>query len=500
MQISSQADGIFASPSGLYDCPTAADVGSGRAEVFVPLQAGHGPQLFPYQWTGVRFLLARSAALLADEMGLGKTAQTLVALQILVSQGQVQRALLVAPKSLLTNWQRELARWAPTVRTQLIAGLPAQRRWLWQHSQATLQLVHYELLVHDARYLERWASQGLLWYDLVILDEAQRIKNPTARASRVLQRVPRRRVWALSGTPLENSVADLCGVFAVVKPGLVNSQMVLAQIRTAVAPYVLRRTKEMVAKQLPEKVFRDCVLELTPEQALRYCQLTCRARKLLRESAGEHFLRHVFVQILRLKQICNFDPVTGRSAKAERLQQDLEEALASGGKAIVFSQFVGTLRRLASLLAQWHPLLYFGGIDRETREAIIAEFRDDPSRRVLLLTYRAGGVGLNLQFAGYVFLFDRWWNPAVEDQAINRAHRLGSTSTVIVTRYLMAGTIEERIEELLKKKRQLFARIFSGGDPDGRLVLAPEEWLALFDPPQQEARQVVGLHAVDQAA
>lgn len=491
MQIRSQADllcteigGPF--PGGLFGQPTS------------PRLSEPTGLLLPYQWTGVRFLLARSSALLADEMGLGKTAQTLVALQILVNMGQVRRALLVAPKSLLANWQRELARWAPSVRTQLVAGPPAQRRWLWQYSQATLQLVHYELLVHDAPHLERWIREGALHYDLLILDEAQRIKNPTARASRLLQRLPRRRIWALSGTPLENCLADLCGVFAVVRPGLVNTQMSLAEVRRAIAPFVLRRTKAMVARQLPPKVFRDCLLELTPEQAHRYCQLICQARKILSNATADQFLRHVFVQILRLKQICNFDPVTGRSAKAERLQEDLRESLGSDAKAIVFSQFVGTLRRLAAILEEWQPLLYFGGIDRQEREAVIAAFRENPAHRVLLLSYRAGGVGLNLQFAHYVFLFDRWWNPAVEDQAINRVHRLGTSGTVVVTRYLMAGTIEERIEELLQKKRVLFDQVFSRDHQLDRLGLTPEDWLGLFEPPKPDGSLAAADHGLTQ--
>lgn len=439
------------------------------------------PQLLPYQWAGVLFLLSRPSALLADEMGLGKTAQTLVALQILVNEGQVRRALLVAPKSLLTNWQRELARWAPQVRTQIIGGTAQQRRWLWQHSQATLRLVHYEILAHDARLLTELVTRGNLHFDLIILDEAQRVKNAQSVGSKVLQQLPRRRLWALTGTPLENCLAELCGVFTLIRPGLLQPEMPLTQVRAAIAPYVLRRTKEMVAKELPPKIYRDCVLELTAEQSARYRETLLRARKTIESADADSLLRHVFVQILRLKQICNFDPVTGRSAKAEQLRYELSSVVDKGQKAIIFSQFVGTLFRLQALLAPWQPLVFYGGMSREEREATIAEFRDNPQRPLLLLSYRAGGVGLNLQFASYVFLFDRWWNPAVEDQAINRVHRLGSTAPVVVTRYTVADTIEERIEKLLRRKRILFDQIFSSDNRLSKLGLSREEWLSLFE-------------------
>ncbi|MEO1065591.1 MAG: C-terminal helicase domain-containing protein, partial [Actinomycetota bacterium] len=175
-------------------------------------------------------------------------------------------------------------------------------------------------------------------------------------------------------------------------------------------------------------------------------------------------IHHVFELVLRLKQICNFDPATGESSKAERLEADLEECAASGRKAIVFSQWVDTIERLAERLARFGPERYHGGVPHAKRDGVIERFRDDPTCRVLLMSYGAGSVGLNLQFAGYVFLFDRWWNPAVEDQAINRAHRIGAAGPVTVSRYLCAGTIEQRIDEVLTAKRRLFEEVFRDDD------------------------------------
>jgi len=189
----------------------------------------------------------------------------------------------------------------------------------------------------------------------------------------------------------------------------------------------------------------------------------------------------VFELVLRLKQICNFDPASGDSSKFERLAADLDEVAASGRKAIVFSQWVSTLRLLAARLAPLRPAMYHGQIRPTQRDAILEQFRDDPRRHLMLLSYGAGGVGLNLQFAEYVFLFDRWWNPAVEDQAINRAHRIGAAGPVTVTRFLVEGTIEERINKVLEEKRELFNSVF---DPttssEHRLGLSREDIFGLF--------------------
>jgi SNF2 family DNA or RNA helicase len=195
----------------------------------------------------------------------------------------------------------------------------------------------------------------------------------------------------------------------------------------------------------------------------------------------EATIQHVFELVLRLKQICNFDPLSGDSSKLERLAADLDEVAASGRKAIVFSQWVTTLELLAARLDPLlKPLLYHGRVAHGQRDRILDEFRDDPKRHLMLLSYGAGGVGLNLQFAEYVFLFDRWWNPAVEDQAINRAHRIGVAGPVTVTRFLAVETIEERIDQILREKRELVDAIFSDVEPVRNLGLTQQEIFGLF--------------------
>jgi SNF2 family DNA or RNA helicase len=192
-------------------------------------------------------------------------------------------------------------------------------------------------------------------------------------------------------------------------------------------------------------------------------------------------IQHVFELVLRLKQICNFDPVTGASSKLERLEADLEEVVASGQKAILFTQWVVTIARLREKLARFGTLEYHGQLPHKQRETVIDQFKNDPSKRLIMMSYGAGSVGLNLQFCRYVFLFDRWWNPAIEDQAINRAHRIGVSGPVTVTRMITGGTIEDRINQVLDEKRELFNSILSHADNSARGGLTQNEIFGLFN-------------------
>jgi SNF2 family DNA or RNA helicase len=280
---------------------------------------------------------------------------------------------------------------------------------------------------------------------------------------------------------VENSAEDLVGIFEFVAPGHLQSGMKPRRLGRLAGEYVLRRTKEQVLSDLPPKLFRDADVDLTSAQRETYRMAEDEGVLRLTEMGDSATIQHVFELVLRLKQICNFDPATGESAKLERLAADLEEVATSGRKALVFSQWVGTLRWLSRQLARYRPLELHGQIPSARREGVLRRFHDDPRRHVLLISYGAGGVGLNLQFASYVFLFDRWWNPAVEDQAINRAHRLGSAGPVTVTRFLSPGTIEERIDQVLQEKREIFDTIFSGAQPRRNLGLTREEIFGLFD-------------------
>jgi SNF2 family DNA or RNA helicase len=434
---------------------------------------------FPFQFEGIAFLYPRQAAILADEMGLGKTMQAIMAIRLLLRRGEVQSVLLVCPKPLVSNWRREFGLWAPELPLLLVEGDQARRIWQWQLPDVPVRIVNYEVLCRDR---EAWSAAGRagVHFDLVVLDEAQRIKNCQSNTSEVVCSIPRRRSWALTGTPVENSADDLVGIFEFLAPGFLSPELKPRALGRTVHDHVLRRTKEQVLAELPPKMFRDAELELTPEQRAAY-QLAEREGIFKLAELGEAVtIRHVFELVLRLKQICNFDPASGASSKLERLEADLDEIARSGRKAIVFSQWVGTLERLAVQLRRLGPLRYHGRVPAGRREAVIRRFRDDPRAHVLLISYGAGGVGLNLQFAGYVFLFDRWWNPAVEDQAINRAHRIGAAGPVTVSRFLVLETIEERIDRILQEKRDLFDTIFSGAGGRRSLGLTQQEVFGLF--------------------
>lgn len=432
-------------------------------------------QPFPFQYAGVAFLYPRHAAILADEMGLGKTMQAIVAIRLLLHARELSNVLLICPKPLVTNWVREFGLWAPEIPLCVIEGSQAKRTWQWQSADSPIKIANYELMSRDQDAIIGESDA----YDLVVLDEAQRIKNSRSSTAQAIRSIRRSRNWALTGTPVENSTNDIVGIFEFLASGLLSNDMSPRQISREVRDFILRRTKDTVMSQMPPKLIRDAELELTPEQAESYLRAEEDGVLRLNEMGQSITIQHVFELVLRLKQICNFDPATGASSKMERLVADLDEVAACGQKAIVFSQWVKSIQQIGKDLAEHHPLEYHGGIPSNRRDAILAEFRDNPRRNVLLMSYGAGSVGLNLQFCRYVFLFDRWWNPAVEDQAINRAHRIGVSGAVTVTRMLAIGTIEERINQVLEEKRELFQTIL--GDADSpRGGLSRDEVFGLF--------------------
>ena len=444
---------------------------------------------FNYQKQGIAFLYGAHHAILADEMGLGKTMQAITTIRLLFRSGECRRVLLVCPKPLMTNWKREFELWAPEIPIQTIEGKSERRKWLWELKNAPLRIANYELLNRDREFYDPPGGAKVV-YDLVVLDESQRIKNKSNATSEAARAIPRRRNWALTGTPVENSAEDLVGIFEFLSPGYLESGLKPSQISKLVGEHILRRTKDQVLKDLPPKLIRDAHIELTPDQYKTYCLAQEAGEIRLNQMGDSVTLQHAFELILRLKQICNFDPATGQSAKLEQLAADMEEVADSGRKAIVFSQWVQTLRTLSSRLQQFKPLEYHGQTSHKERDRVIERFRDDPDCHVILMSYGAGSVGLNLQFAEYVFLFDRWWNPAVEDQAINRAHRIGAAGPVTVTRYVSVNTIEEKIDRILAEKRLLSEAILSGAKGLGySMGLSQEEIFGLFNIKAPETRR-----------
>lgn len=431
---------------------------------------------FPYQFEGIAFLYPRYAAMLADEMGLGKTMQTISTIRLLLKAGEISRVLLICPKPLVFNWQREFALWAPEIPIQIIEGDTTKRQWQWTLHDVPLKIANYEVLARDKEVI---FGSGLE-FDLVVLDEAQRVKNVNNASAQIVRALPRKRSWALTGTPVENSPEDLVGIFEFLAPGYLQPEMKPRELGTLANEYVLRRTKDNVLTEMPPKMFRDVDIELSPAQLESYRLAEEKGILRLEDMGQELTIQHVFELVLRLKQICNFDPLTDESSKADQVEAELEEVAASGQKALVFSQWVWTLEKLSKRLKRFNPLEYHGRIPNKKRAPIIDTFKADPKHSVLLMSYGAGGVGLNLQFATYVFLYDRWWNPAIEDQAINRAHRIGAAGPVTVTRFLAANTIEQRIDAVLQHKREIFQSIFEKDTETSGLGLSKDEIFGLF--------------------
>lgn len=467
--------------------------------------AGCPEYLRAYQRQGVewmdRVLDADCHPLLADEMGLGKTLQTLSLLHVrrALKAGQV---LVACPASVVPVWQEEIQRFYPATPVEVLRAdnLPGE------NSAASIWLASYTQLRRNRKTLEQVSFAYLL------LDEAQFIKNPDAKTTQACLSLKARHRIALTGTPVENRPQDLWTLFRFLMPGLLdnrrrleeqfkaNADEALSHLRRQLKPFVLRRSKKAVAKDLPEKV--DVVLpcSLTPMQETLYQQLAEQGLSELKESDKAANRMHVFALLTRLRQTC-CDPsllpgvraATDQSGKLRVLMERLEEAIESGAKVIVFSQFVRFLERAKEILRQRFPQLPVFELTGQTTERSkpVESFRKAKGSACFLISLRAGGTGLNLQAADYVFLLDPWWNPAVEAQAVDRVHRLGRRNRVFIYRLIAQGTIEERIERLKSDKSHLFEQLLSDASEGLQIndhLHELEEWIRYQSPSQQLAK------------
>ena len=453
-------------------------------------------KLRPYQARGLAWLETMGAlglgACLADDMGLGKTIQLLAFLLHRLEQAPCDRrpALLVAPTSVLGNWEREAGRFAPALRVVQHYGAGRARRGRdVPRGAGTLVLTSYGLLRRDAALLSsvEWSA--------VVLDEAQNIKNAasaTARAARSLRAAHR---FALTGTPVENRLSELWSILDFANPGLLGPLEVFrrelavpierygndeaaARLKKMVSPFLLRRVKSdpSIIRDLPPKNEMKVVCTLTREQATLYQAVVDEEMRRIESADGMERRGRVLALLLFLKQICNHPsqylcdagPLGRRSGKLERTAEMLEEAIADGDKALIFTQFreMGDrlVKHLGERLGEEVAFLH-GGTPRRARDELVRRFQDAArGPRVFVLSVKAGGTGLNLTRANHVFHFDRWWNPAVEDQATDRAYRIGQKRTVYVHKLVCAGTVEEKVDRMLEQKRALASKVVGTGE------------------------------------
>ena len=435
-----------------------------------------------YQREGVRWFSGRAAmglsGLLADEMGLGKTLQCLASLQVLKARAEISEpSLIVCPTSLLANWKREAARFTPELDALVLHG--PQRNRLWKKIPSVdLVVTSYGLLDRDR---EKHAAQS---YRVAVFDEAGALKNRATRVAAAARELRARFRWALTGTPVENSVSELWSIMEIVHPGYLGPagefaaryekplradpppSAVLDRLRRRIAPFVLRRTKRAVAEDLPPKITQDITVELSGRQQDLYTNLLRESRTLMedfrREASGAARM-HVLTALLRLRQTCCHPALvdggseydTADSAKTSALLELLESALPAGHRVLVFSQFTGMLRLLSlEFDAAKISYAYLDGQTRR-RQAAVDRFQAGEVE-VFLISLKAGGYGLNLTRADTVVHYDPWWNPAVEAQAEDRAHRIGQDRAVSVYRLIASETVEERITRLQRKKRSIF--------------------------------------------
>lgn len=447
-----------------------------KARVTPPLPAGLTAELRPYQVEGFHFLAYLAAnhfgGILADDMGLGKTVQALAWLLWLRAQPEAaaRPSLVVCPKSVMDNWQAEAQRFAPSLRVKVC--VPSELDQFLEHlPEADLHVLNYSQL--------RILGENLVpvqWLAL-ILDEGQYIKNPNSQTAQVARALHATYRLVLSGTPIENRLLDLWSLMAFTMPGVLGSRHSFAKLFDAktdplarrrlsarVRPFLLRRTKSQVAKDLPDKVEEDLFCEIEGEQKSLYRAELKHAQQLLlriktqKELAKEQF--NFLTSLLRLRQICCHPALVkpdskAESAKATALFEQLEPLMDEGQKVLVFSQFVELLELLKPGVEErgW-PCFYLTGAT-ENRGELVQQFQSTQGEAVFLISLKAGGFGLNLTAASYVVLFDPWWNPAVETQAIDRTHRIGQVNKVMAYRLLIKDSVEEKIRALQRQKSQL---------------------------------------------
>lgn len=452
--------------------------------------------LYPYQRAGIQFMANLAGhdghGILADEMGLGKTIQAIGYLETLPAG----RMLIVAPASLLHNWQAELKKFAPTRTVHLLTGVRKQRlKQLETLPAEGIFLISYPALRADIE------AHQAIEYDVAMFDEAQQMKNPTSETAVRLRKLRAKRRFALTGTPLENRTDDLWSIFRIIFPSLLPDLPTFQtwshdEIKRFVRPFIMRRTKAEVLQDLPKKQIVHHYTELGPTQKKLYAsylaKLQLETLQHLDETKREDRIK-LLAGLTRLRQICCdpalfVDGYTGESTKLERLLSLIEEKRAAGHRLLIFSQYTKMLGRIRERLAerQLDHFLLTGETPVENRVSMCDRFNAGETD-LFLISLKAGGTGLNLATADTVILYDSWWNPAVEQQAADRAHRLGQQSPVEVIKLLMTGTIEEKMAELQDRKAMMIDAVLSDQQTD---VLTIRELVRLLDSPVSDPSSV----------
>jgi non-specific serine/threonine protein kinase len=449
--------------------------------------------LRPYQRTGLQWLhlmtRLRLGACLADDMGLGKTIQVLALLLVLKDRAGEERkpSLLIAPASLLANWSAEIARFAPSLRTVIAHPSAPDEDKLDDDASLT----DIDLVITSYGYLARAPRLATASWRLVILDEAQAVKNPAAKQTRQVKQLAAEARIALTGTPIENRLGDLWSLFDFLNPGLLGSAKAFssfvkrlgdrtenpyAPLRDLVRPYILRRMKtdKSIIADLPDKTEVDVLCPLSRKQAALYQQAVTDLARQIEDVDGIQRRGLVLAFLMRFKQICNHPSQwlgdggwqEDDSGKLPCLRDIAEVVASRQEKMLVFTQFKETTAPLSAFLGSvfGRPgLVLTGETQVAKRKDLVRRFQEDEDVPFFVLSVKAGGTGLNLTAASHVVHFDRWWNPAVENQATDRAFRIGQRKNVLVHKFTCRGTVEEKIAKMIESKKQLAGELLGGG-------------------------------------
>ncbi|MCI8625766.1 MAG: DEAD/DEAH box helicase [Lachnospiraceae bacterium] len=463
--------------------------GASEGEDFV-LPDGIQAELRNYQKIGCQWLSSlakhRLGGILADDMGLGKTLQSIVYMTAAWKEDPTATCLVICPSSLVFNWQDEIESFSPELRSLMIVGTPAERHALWDSCGAyQVVLVSYPIIRRDVEYMKS------LPFHTIFLDEAQFIKNPNSQNARSVKQLLARHRFALTGTPIENNLSELWSIFDYVMPGYLHSHArfvtlyekpimhqededALQQLNFHIKPFILRRMKRDVLSELPEKIEKKMVSDMTEEQKELYVSYLSGVRRDLEHeiqtNGFEKSRMMILASLTRLRQICchpstfveNYE---GGSGKMNLLLELLRHAIEGGHRILVFSQFTSMLGLIEEELRE-EGIDYFyldGSTPLEKRNSDVKLFNDGQGK-VYLISLKAGGTGLNLTGADMVIHYDPWWNPAVEEQATDRVYRIGQKNIVNVMKLITKGTIEEKIYKLQEKKRSLSDSVIQAGE------------------------------------
>lgn len=476
-----------------------------RKQKSIGVPDGFSGELRPYQEVGYQWLLQMNrlgfGACLADDMGLGKTVQILAFLEALREQKPKGRALLIVPASLLGNWQKEAARFTPDLPVEILHGAHAvtlSERFV--QSAAFLTVTTYRM----AMSIE--ALEEPVW-DCIILDEAQAIKNPAAKQTRQIKKLKSRMRIAMTGTPIENDLSNLWSLFDFLNKGLLGSMEEFrsfcrgleqnpegyAKLKNMIAPFLLRRVKtdKKIISDLPDKLEQLDYVTLSPKQTVLYRKLLAETSEKVENSDGMQRRGIVLALLLHLKQICNHpDQYLGteeyspaQSGKFELLRQLAQTIAEKRERVLVFTQFRELTGHLDDYLAEVFGRrggVIHGGVPVKERSAIVERFQSDSYVPYLVLSVKAGGTGLNLTKANHVIHFDRWWNPSVENQATDRAFRIGQDKNVMVHKFVCKGSVEEKIDALISSKKELAENVIGSGGENWITEMSNDELMKLL--------------------